>query len=130
MTTTAVGVAQIIWEFESKGDPLPRNDLFMGLIGLLIWAARSSTQNFESFVGSFLSDYKAVSFFASTRQPSIFSKAILVNTLVATAKQLRQQTTFSEMSIVVRDTQGVVVSGGVMDPPMPPVLGAIPVIGN
>ena len=86
MTTTAVGVGQITWEFKNKDDPLPRNDLFMGLIGSLIFAARSSTQNFEAFVGSFLNDYKAVYFFGSTRQPSIFSKAILVNTLVATAR--------------------------------------------
>ena len=120
---TLVGNGEIRWTYEFYSDPLASLDVFMGTIGALVQAAEEPNQNIRMFVGSF-PNYKAFHVWQSIDNPSTYTKAMLLQSIMNLAWYARNHTDFRPiMSGVYNSDNHMFAQGGYGDFPDPVASG-------
>ena len=119
------------WQYRYFGYPLTINDVFMGTIGALIFAARPPSANeMSNFVGSF-PPYTAVHHWTgSPGQPPPFTYSMLIKSIQATAMHTLDQMVFLELGVRVTNGVQEVAWGGYVRDPSPDAADCPPLLSS
>ena len=130
-STTPVGVGDdgLTWDIDFVLEEIPKVSIFMATIASLVQAAQHD-DDIRHFIGSWpYSSYEALHTWLSTETPSVFSRNILIKSMLAAVEKGIAQNDFRATDVLVKQDGRNIAQGGYahrFTPPMSPRIDVPP----
>ena len=115
----ALGDHQLSWAYDFHGTLLTLTEVFMSTIAALIQAAELGNYTVDSFTGYWppadywpFRGYPVKHHWVTRVRPSVFTKDILIKSILAATKFAQQQTNYHEVDVFVTDKHELIARGG------------------
>ena len=115
----AFGDGQLSWAYNFHGTLLTLTEVFMSTIAALVQAAELGNHTLDSFTGYWpptdywpFRGYPVKHHWVTRVRPSVFTKDILIKSILAATKFAQRQTNYHEVEVFVTDKHELIAWGG------------------